>query len=127
MELAGSEDIYDRRAMDVQWQEALTEAMKDLRPSEQAAVRRFSTPEELLEDLDRMQRARQTDETFRGFVYRVQPYLTVVRDLSSLFLLHMRPFAIETGLMWGLIHLTIHVSHAGACEQNFLSSGSRQR
>jgi hypothetical protein len=46
----------------------------------------------------------------RRFVYSFQPYLTVVRDLSSLLLLYMRPYTVETGFMWGLMHLTSYLT-----------------
>ena len=62
-------------------------------------------------DLTRIQRERKTDEGFRRFVYSFQPYLIVLRDLSSLLLLYMRPYTAETGLMWGLMHLTISASY----------------
>ncbi|KAJ8132079.1 hypothetical protein O1611_g1539 [Lasiodiplodia mahajangana] len=119
---ADNEDIYDRSAMDVQWREAIREATKDLRPNEQMAIRRFSTPEELLEDLKKLQQEREADEGFQRLIYAFRPYLTVVKDLASLLLLHMRPYTVEIGVMWGLMHLAISAASRYQQTQSRLAS-----
>ncbi|KAI1274074.1 hypothetical protein F5Y07DRAFT_374427 [Xylaria sp. FL0933] len=119
---ADNEDIYDRSAIHVQWREAISEATKDLRPNEQMAIRRFSTPEELLEDLKKLQQEREADEGFQRLIFAFRPYLTVVRDLASLLLLHMRPYTVEIGVMWGLMHLAISAASKYQQTQSRLAS-----
>lgn len=105
-----SEEYYEVLFHRYQWEEALNQAKKDLRPEEQAEIERFKTPDHLMVDLKERLEQRPSDEAFRRVVFSVHPYLNVVRDLSSLFLFYMRPYAIETALIWGLVHITISVS-----------------
>jgi hypothetical protein len=89
------------------YQDALKEAIQDLRPHERERLLQFRTHQELWADLKKIEEANANQRHFIGQIF---PYLNTMKDLSSMLLLYMRPFAPETAVLWTALHLTVNVN-----------------
>jgi hypothetical protein len=71
-------------------------------------INRFGSPDELLQDLKEKEE-NASNRWYSRVRAEVAPVLKVLKEVSTVFLLAMRPKSVEMTFLWGLLYLTIEV------------------
>ena len=99
--------MRELESLNLQWENAVKQAEQTMRPYETERTVQFHSPQQLLDEFQRMA---ESDKALERFITKMTPYLMTLKDLTTMFLLYMRPFALETGLLWKAFHLAVDVS-----------------
>lgn len=102
-------DRHEKMGVMSQWVEAISQCQKRLRPQEKIDLAAFTTPEALLEDLERKQ-GHYTQTLGPRIVEKVIPCVKKIKITVLVFVTLMRAEPIEFAALWGILHLTIRVS-----------------
>lgn len=86
----------------------MRECISDLNEADAKLVAELEGPSNLAEDL--WQKKSQVGKPWLSRVFlELAPVLEVLKHVTQLFLISMRPVSVEVSVVWGLLTLTIEV------------------
>ena len=95
----------------MRWQEAQDRARDKLKPNERKTVDRFLTPDQLLEDLEKLRQG-HTGSPTEQLIKRMLPCFELMICLYTLLVTWMPTEKIKITLLWGILYIIVKVCNA---------------
>ena len=92
----------------MRWEEAQHRARSKLKPIEKAAANRFKTPDQLLEDLEKL-RQEHTGSLTEQLIDRIIPCFRVMICHYVVLVTSMPNEKTKITLLWGILHIIVRV------------------
>ena len=103
----------------MRWQEAQDRARCKLKPKEKKTVDRFQTPDQLLEDLDRLKLEHMESQPGK-LIQRMRPCFELIISLYVVLVTWMPNEKIKITLIWGILHIIVDVCNTNYSKRIYL-------